>query len=457
MRFYPPGLIMEVQHKSGDTRTRTIDLFHISAPDADVEAIASNVVEQESPLLTKKHKAVLMRLIVRLMDKQRILTSDIRYELIKVQPTHILPLTNCAWSKDGSQFITASYDRTCKVWNSWGNGGTDPILVLDGVHSNVVYALSFNNPFSDRIITGSFDGTAVLWNAKSGEPLAELKGHCGEIVCVSFSQNGRYCATGSMDCSANIFSTDDSGQLLSRLIGHSGEIVSVQFSSDSARIITGSFDTTARVWDARSGACLCVLQGHEGEISAALFSFTGDLCATSSIDCSVRLWDSNSGNCLDVLQGHSDEVLDVCFNLVGSRLASASSDTTARIFNATTGACVAILSGHQGEVSRISFSPNGGLVVTASTDRTCRVWSPSGECIQVLDGHSQEVFCCGFNYEADLIFTASKDNTVRVYQARASSVKSNNRPRALSSLDSIGTPIGLEDAAYRLRASDDFT
>ena len=35
------------------------------------------------------------------------------------------------------------------------------MFTLEG-HKNVVYSLSFNNPFGDRVATGSFDKTAKV-------------------------------------------------------------------------------------------------------------------------------------------------------------------------------------------------------------------------------------------------------------------------------------------------------
>ena len=77
-------------------------------------------------------------------------TSD--FFLFKILRAHILPLTNCAFNKSGDKFITGSYDRTCKVWNTISG---DELLTLEG-HRNVVYAIAFNNPYGDKIITGSF-------------------------------------------------------------------------------------------------------------------------------------------------------------------------------------------------------------------------------------------------------------------------------------------------------------
>ena len=74
------------------------------------------------------------------------------YFLFKILRAHILPLTNCAFNKSGEKFITGSYDRTCKVWNTVTG---DELLTLEG-HRNVVYAIAFNNPYGDKIITGSF-------------------------------------------------------------------------------------------------------------------------------------------------------------------------------------------------------------------------------------------------------------------------------------------------------------
>lgn len=83
-------------------------------------------------------------------------TTD--FFLFKILRAHILPLTNCAFNKSGDKFITGSYDRTCKVWNTITG---DELLTLEG-HRNVVYAIAFNNPYGDKVITGSFGESLVL-------------------------------------------------------------------------------------------------------------------------------------------------------------------------------------------------------------------------------------------------------------------------------------------------------
>jgi hypothetical protein len=72
---------------------------------------------------------------------------------LAVLRAHILPLTNCAFNKSGDKFITGSYDRTCKVWNTMTG---EELLTLEG-HKNVVYAIAFNNPF----------GCVCVWVARA--------------------------------------------------------------------------------------------------------------------------------------------------------------------------------------------------------------------------------------------------------------------------------------------------
>ncbi len=92
-----------------------------------------------------------------LIEKQEVQdTGD--FFLFKILRAHILPLTNCAFNKSGDKFITGSYDRTCKVWNTITG---DELLTLEG-HRNVVYAIAFNNPYGDKIITGSFGSFLIV-------------------------------------------------------------------------------------------------------------------------------------------------------------------------------------------------------------------------------------------------------------------------------------------------------
>ena len=57
-------------------------------------------------------------------------------------------------------------------------------------HTGQVSSVAFS-PDGTRIVTGSrLDGTAKVWDARTGAALLDLKGHTGEVSSVAFSPDG---------------------------------------------------------------------------------------------------------------------------------------------------------------------------------------------------------------------------------------------------------------------------
>ena len=113
-------------------------------------------------------------------------------------------------------------------------------------------ALSGNGRF---LASGSFDGTARLWEAASGRLMATLEGHAGPVFCVALSTDGQLLATGGTDGTARLWETK-SGRLLVALRGHAGAVRGVALSPDGRRVASASYDRTARLWEASTGESL---------------------------------------------------------------------------------------------------------------------------------------------------------------------------------------------------------
>jgi WD40 repeat protein len=62
-------------------------------------------------------------------------------------------------------------------------------------------------------------------------------------------------------------------ECLQVLEGHTGRITAIALSVDAARAISGSADSTLRVWDVKSGECLC---GFTGDDVMTTLSMTAD-------------------------------------------------------------------------------------------------------------------------------------------------------------------------------------
>ncbi|WP_145962892.1 WD40 repeat domain-containing protein [Mangrovicoccus ximenensis] len=105
------------------------------------------------------------------------------------------------------------------------------------------------SPDGSRVLTGSADGTARVWEAAGGTELAVLHGDGDAVLSAVFSPDGRNILTGSKDHSARVWDAAD-GTELAALHGHEGFVLSAVFSPDGSRVLTGSDDGTARIWEA---------------------------------------------------------------------------------------------------------------------------------------------------------------------------------------------------------------
>src|SRR5262249_48422874 len=140
-----------------------------------------------------------------------------------------------------------------------------PWLVLAGVLVALLLASGAAGLFS-YLGTDRKPGPDV---AVSGEKHAQvslrLRGAClahtNEIRCLAYSPDGRFLATGSFDRSAVIWDAA-ALQPLARLGEHEGVIEAVAFSPDSKRLVTACADGVLRLWTVPEGKRLAGRLAH---------------------------------------------------------------------------------------------------------------------------------------------------------------------------------------------------
>ncbi len=226
-------------------------------------------------------------------------------------------------------------------------------------HTGEVLCVSFS-PDGTRIVTGSWDGTAKVWDAQIGMPIIELKGHSGRVSSASFSSDGMRIVTASNDRTAKVWDAR-TGMPLVELKGHVGPVERASFNLDGTQIVTGSDDRTARVWDARTGRSRLELNGHTAEVYSAAFSPDGTRIVTGSNDGTTKVWDARMGTALLELKGHAY----AAFSPDGTRIVTGSVDQTVKVWDALIGTLLVELKGMRAP-GRASFSPDGTRIVGAS-------------------------------------------------------------------------------------------
>jgi predicted oxidoreductase (fatty acid repression mutant protein) len=200
-------------------------------------------------------------------------------------------------------------------------------LVLRG-HEQYVQSASFS-PDGSHIVTASWDKTARIWDAATAAEIAVLRGHDNVVWSAGFSPDGSRIVTASQDKTARIWDTATAKEI-AVLRGHGDFVVSAAFSPDGSRIVTASGDKTARIWDAGTAREVAVLSGHAAYVMFAAFNSDGSRIVTTSSDETARIWDTATAKEIAVMRGHEGFVRSAAFSPDASRIVTASYDKTAR-------------------------------------------------------------------------------------------------------------------------------
>jgi WD40 repeat protein/TPR repeat protein len=326
---------------------------------------------------------------------------------------HLSTVHTALFSPSGQRVITAADDGTARIWDSrTGNS----LLVLSG-HQGAVWSAAFSGD-GNRAVTASVDRTARVWDARSGKLLVELKGHRGAVLSAMFSPDGKRILTASQDETALLWDAG-SGTVVATLAGNGGPVEIARFSPDGAFIVTVAlYHTNARLWDARTGKLLREFAGHSAWVRDASFSADGRRLVTASLDGLVLVWDLAGGAPPVTLRGHRKSVVSARFSADGRRIVTASEDATARVWDAATGRELVTLRGHSAAVLSADFSSDGRHIVTASADGTARLWNTAdGVPIAVFRADMHAVNHATFSPDSRRVVTESQDATVRIWNA----------------------------------------
>ena len=189
---------------------------------------------------------------------------------------HTGGVRSVAFSPDGSSLLSASDDKTIKLWSLAGQKFKQ---TLTG-HSNWVRAARFA-PAGDLVVSAGDDKTVRLWDLHNKQMIHTFYDHTAPVNDCCFHPDGLCVAACSSDNTIKIWDTR-MNQLLQHYSAHLSAVNSIAIHPSGDYLMSGSSDMTTKIWDLREGHLCYTLHGHKAAVNSVAYSPDGDYFATGS-------------------------------------------------------------------------------------------------------------------------------------------------------------------------------
>jgi WD40 repeat protein len=185
--------------------------------------------------------------------------------------------------------LTAGWDGHLRSWDA---ASGEPLWFVK-VGPKPLSCCAFT-PDGDQWVAGSMDGVLSYWDVPELQKSSEFLAHTRPVSAIVYSPDGLDLVTASWDRAIMLRKTGRERDGKS-LAGHQDIVAGCAFTADGRRLLSWSYDGTLRLWDMDFASEVRALAGHADRVTAATISPDGRWAVSGGRDRQLKLWDLHQG------------------------------------------------------------------------------------------------------------------------------------------------------------------
>lgn len=187
-------------------------------------------------------------------------------------------------ARDGSAVVTASWDRTARIWPVSATAVGAP-RVLTG-HRGPVNAAVFDRAAA-TVVTASYDGTLRRFDARTGELKRRVHKHGWGVNALTRIPGSDTLAFGAIDGTVGLIEVGE-GDRLKTLAKHDKPVLAI--TARGGRLATAGADGVIRVWNTETWEHIEDFKNPYGPVWALAFSPDAKTLYWGGLDDTIHVW-----------------------------------------------------------------------------------------------------------------------------------------------------------------------
>lgn len=253
------------------------------------------------------------------------------HEVGSLQPGPVLEghekvVTSLGMTADGNRLVSASSDRTVRLWKRASGGWAGSPL---GSHRDTVTVIALDST-QEKVASSGYDSRVCVWDLAEGEKVIEAVSTIDRVTSLVFLPDGETLAEAGLGGEI-IVRSSESLEEKRRLTSDAPGILGLAVSPDGAILAAAEAEGKLTLWSLEEPEPLREI-ALEGNAQAVAITPDGRFLA-SSWDRNVGIWDFESDDPVAATGVGIKGVYSLAFDQAGERLALTGADGRVRVWD----------------------------------------------------------------------------------------------------------------------------